>query len=282
MIPLCLAVATHLVVAQDSTTAPQERAKPADSTATGAIGSPAQDNPDPNPEPNPAPTPPAPDPSPDPGPAPTPAPGPDPSPAPSPTPMPDPGRPPEPQPETPRDKLTTVQVSAKESDRAPLHPVANTPADPHVKKEARRVPEYITRKAPRINPKIKITKVHDFRNDDNYHPDKNDALQFEKDYWSWGTITNEEIANIKGQYFVITWVNNGERSDFKTRFEYRQVNSKSTVRSLMLDHPQAKGATRSTFAVVGAAYKIYGQVYAWRFTVSRGDEVVASDQSFIW
>jgi hypothetical protein len=142
---------------------------------------------------------------------------------------------------------------------------------------------------------VKITKIHDVVVDDKgFKPvdnsslsvrtkrDKNPALAFEKRYWSYGAVTEEEKRQKRGHYFVISWKNGGPPADLVTKLEYRQVSSKQTVRRLTLNHPAAKGVNRSAFAITGDAYETYGPIYSWRFTVSRGDTVLAEETSFIW
>ena len=142
---------------------------------------------------------------------------------------------------------------------------------------------------------VKITKVHDVIVDDKtFKPvensslsvrtkrDKNPALAFEKKYWSYGAISEEEKRQKRGHYFVVSWKNGGPPADLVAKLEYRQVNSKQIVRTLTLNHPAAKGGNRSTFGITGDAYQTYGPIYSWRFTVSRGDTVLAEETSFIW
>ena len=142
---------------------------------------------------------------------------------------------------------------------------------------------------------VKITKIHDVVVDDKtFKPvensslsvrtkrDKNPALAFEKKYWGYGAISEEEKRQKRGHYFVISWKNGGPPADLVAKLEYRQVSSKQIVRTLTLNHPAAKGGNRSTFAITGDAYQTYGPIYSWRFTVSRGDTVLAEETSFIW
>ncbi len=150
------------------------------------------------------------------------------------------------------------------------------------KEEARPAVETDFKKAPSIDPNIKITKIHEFRNDEHYNPGGNPALEFEQLYWNHGAILGDEIESRRGHYFVISWANKGPAANFTTRFEYRQVKTKDVVRVLTMDHSNVKGASRSTFAVLGDAYRAYGPVVSWRFTVLQGGKVVGEEKSFIW
>jgi hypothetical protein len=134
----------------------------------------------------------------------------------------------------------------------------------------------------KLDKRISIPLIHDVQDDGSYKGAGNHALQYELKYLNWGAVTQEQLNARQGHYFTITWVNDGPKSDFTTRFEYRQVVSKEVVRILKQDMPHASGASRSYFAVVSKAYLAYGPVSSWRFTVLKGDTVVAEAKSFIW
>ena len=129
---------------------------------------------------------------------------------------------------------------------------------------------------------IRVPVVHDVQDDSSYKGGQNDSLLFEIKYLNWGAITSEQLKARQGQYFTITFVNSGPRSDFTTLFEYRQVKTKAVVRSLTQERPHVHGAARAYFAVVNQAYLAYGPVSAWRFTVRHGNTVVAEAKSFLW
>jgi hypothetical protein len=129
---------------------------------------------------------------------------------------------------------------------------------------------------------ITVPLIHDVQNDGpNSNPD-NHAMQYEVTYLNWGAVTQEQLLARRGHYFTITWDNDGPKSDFTARFEYREVKSKEIVRTLTQKMTGVSGATRSYFAVVDQAYMAYGPVVSWRFTVLKGDTVVAEAKSFIW
>lgn len=135
----------------------------------------------------------------------------------------------------------------------------------------------------RVNPDFKVTKVHSYENTPSVPTTGNEALNFERKYWSWGGITNEELEMRQGHYFVISWSSKrAQPGDYIARFEYRQRNSKEKVKRLEIPHNGVKGTVRSTFAVLGKAYTIHGEVISWRFTLWDGDELVAQETSFVW
>jgi hypothetical protein len=133
-----------------------------------------------------------------------------------------------------------------------------------------------------LDKRITVPLIHDIQNDASYTGMDNHALAFEIQYLNWGAATNEQLQARRGHYFTITWVNKGPKADFTARFEYRQVKSQAVVRTLYQAMPQAHGATRSYFGVVGKAYMTYGPVCSWRFSILKGDTVVAQTRSFVW
>jgi hypothetical protein len=129
---------------------------------------------------------------------------------------------------------------------------------------------------------LRVPLVHDVQDDSTYKGGQNDSLLFEIKYLNWGAITQEQLRARQGHYFTITFVNHGRPENFLTRFEYRQVKSKAVVRRLTQEKYRVSGAARAYFAVVNKAYLAYGPVSAWRFTVLRGDTVVAEAKSYLW
>jgi hypothetical protein len=133
-----------------------------------------------------------------------------------------------------------------------------------------------------IDKRISGPLIHDVQNDGGYSASDNSALRYEITYLNWGAVTREQLQARLGHYFTITWDNDGPKDDFTARFEYREVKSKEVVRTLTQKMPGVSGAVRSYFAVVDQAYQAYGPVVSWRFTVLKGDTVVAESKSFIW
>jgi hypothetical protein len=133
-----------------------------------------------------------------------------------------------------------------------------------------------------LDKRISVPLIHDVQNDGPNSGADNRAIRYEVTYLNWGAVTNEQLLARRGHYFTITWDNDGPKSDFTARFEYREIKSKEIVRTLTQKMPGVSGATRSYFAIVDQAYQAYGPVVSWRFTVLKGDTVVAEAKSFIW
>ena len=133
-----------------------------------------------------------------------------------------------------------------------------------------------------LDKRIAVPLVHEVQDDSNYRAASNDSLLYEVKYLNWGAVTNEQLRARQGHYFTITFVNDGPPADFTTRFEYREVKSKQIVRTIVQEKKHVHGAERAYFAVVNHAYLAYGPVSSWRFTVLRGNTVVAEAKSYLW
>ncbi len=159
--------------------------------------------------------------------------------------------------------------------------IASKPDDPGSQENAE-TSSTSTHEKVALDKHIKVPLIHDVQNDSSYNGASNAALLAEIQYLNWGAVTAAQLKARQGHYFTITWSNGGSQGDFTTRFEYRQVNSKDVIRTLSQKMPHVSGTTRSYFAVVDKAYLAYGPVCSWRFTVLKGDTVVAETKSFIW
>jgi hypothetical protein len=179
------------------------------------------------------------------------------------------------------DQIATSTSSSSESASPSVTTMATSSATLS-SSEPRRPVETEFKKLKQLDPTIQVTKIHEFLNKEHSKSAKSEALKFEEEYWNYGAITDAEKESRKGHYFVISWKNTGAAANFTTRFEYRQSQSRDVIRTLTLQHSNIKGNERSTFAVLGDAYKAYGPVISWRFTILKGDQVVGEEHSFIW
>ena len=132
-----------------------------------------------------------------------------------------------------------------------------------------------------LDKRISVPLIHDVQNDGTL-ANGNPSMQYELTYLNWGAVTNEQRDARRGHYFTITWKNKGPADDFTARFQYRETKSQEVIRTLTQSMPHVHGATRSYFAVTGLAYLTYGPIVSWRFTILKGDTVVAEAKSFIW
>jgi len=130
---------------------------------------------------------------------------------------------------------------------------------------------------------VAFGKIYDFVND----PDvtavaSNKPLEYEFKYFNHGAITQEQLKNRKGHYFIINWKYDGPPEELVLRFDYRQQRSRERINTLLISYPAAAGHMRGMFSVRGDAYVKYGKINSWRLTVLRKGRIVAERQSFIW
>lgn len=99
-----------------------------------------------------------------------------------------------------------------------------------------------------------------------------------------GAVSMEERRQRLGQYYTLTWEDHkGVGSGpVEVLFEYKQGGTASEIKRMSEVYPASETAGVVEFAVVGDNYFDNGKVLAWRASVSRGGEELASKQSFLW
>lgn len=130
---------------------------------------------------------------------------------------------------------------------------------------------------------VRIRKVYDFLND----PQKTSAgrspsLAYEFKYFDHGAITAAQRRSRQGQYFIVTWSNNGPAEDMILRLDYRQSVSRDKVNTLEIPYKQARGTFKGTFSVTGDQYFDFGDVHSWRISLVRNGRIIAQERSFVW
>ena len=99
-----------------------------------------------------------------------------------------------------------------------------------------------------------------------------------------GAVSMEERRQRLGQYYTLTWQDHkGVGSGpVEVLFEYRQGGTASLVKRMSELYPAEVAEGVVEFAVVGDNYFDNGKVLAWRASVSRGGEELASRKSYLW
>ena len=108
------------------------------------------------------------------------------------------------------------------------------------------------------------------------------AIDFERRHYLHGALTSEEVTNRMGNYYTFFWSVADSSSPVTLRFEYRQAKSGSEVRVVekTIDQPRASNITE--FQITGPAFTEYGKVLAWRLLVVRGQQTLATRESYLW
>ena len=99
-----------------------------------------------------------------------------------------------------------------------------------------------------------------------------------------GAISMEERRQRLGQYYTLSWhdAKGVGTGPVEVLFEYRQGKTASQIKRMSELYPAEVAEGVVEFAVVGDNYFDNGKVLAWRASVSRGGEELASKQSYLW
>ncbi len=129
-----------------------------------------------------------------------------------------------------------------------------------------------------------VSKVKIFRLDPSHRLNAagDPAIGFEYRHRLHGAITNEEFTNRTGTYYT-TFFSVVDRSQPVTvRFEYRQnkTGSKVHTQETVVDAPKRSNVTE--FKVIGKDFIEGGSIIAWRISLVRGKEVLATRNSYLW
>ena len=130
--------------------------------------------------------------------------------------------------------------------------------------------------------KTKITNSKYFHLDPKKEINSPDPMvRFEQLHFLHGAITEKERKQRAGHYYVFWWTD-PSHSPVTIRFEYRQkkTGSKIYYSEVKALNPKTKNKTR--FKVTGKEYQSKGKVTAWRVLILRKDQIIASDQSYLW
>ena len=99
-----------------------------------------------------------------------------------------------------------------------------------------------------------------------------------------GAVSMEERRQRLGQYYTLIWEHpeGAGSGPVEVLFEYRQGGSASKIKRMSELYPAEAEEGVVEFAVIGDNYFDNGKVLAWRASVSRGGEELASKQSYLW
>jgi hypothetical protein len=132
--------------------------------------------------------------------------------------------------------------------------------------------------APAKIEKVKMTQV-DFTK--RYETD-DPMLAFERRHLLYGAITTKEYYARAGKYYTVFWETKDKRPGVVVRFEYLQAKTgdKIKVKEVTVDHVKRNNTT--DINVIGDEYLGDGNVIAWRASIVRDGQVIATEESFLW
>ena len=98
-----------------------------------------------------------------------------------------------------------------------------------------------------------------------------------------GAVTIEERSQRLGQYYSVSWKNDGSTTGpLKIVMDYQQSATGSKVLTMSKDLPAGEAAGRVEFIVSGESYRTNGRVLAWRIRMMSGSKVISEKRSYMW
>ena len=108
------------------------------------------------------------------------------------------------------------------------------------------------------------------------------SILFERQYLLYGAVSRAEQMERAGHYYAFNWKVTDRSQPVTVHFEYRQSKSGLEVRTMDAEVDDVRRSNWTKFEVTGPAYRADGTVTAWRVSLRRGDEELASQQSYLW
>ncbi len=108
------------------------------------------------------------------------------------------------------------------------------------------------------------------------------AIRFERDHHLYGAVTKAEIMDRGGHYYTIFWKADDRSQPVTVRFEYRQASTGLTSKVVEQEFADVRKSNIAKFQVTGGEYTSSGRVTAWKVTLMRGKDELASQESFLW
>lgn len=107
------------------------------------------------------------------------------------------------------------------------------------------------------------------------------SVSFERYYHLYGATTSLDVRQRLGNYYTIFW-RSKRPADVTVRFEYRQDKLHAFTQAREITYHQARGTTRTVFAVIGDDFIDDGRVIAWRTSLIVNGRIVALKRSYLW
>lgn len=105
----------------------------------------------------------------------------------------------------------------------------------------------------------------------------------EQMYLMRGAVSNQERRERLGQYYTVSWENDGKYAEpLKIVMDYQQAATGSEVLSMSKDLAVGERGGVVEFSVAGESYLNRGRVLAWRVQMLSAGQVVAEKRSYLW
>lgn len=99
-----------------------------------------------------------------------------------------------------------------------------------------------------------------------------------------GAVSMEERRNRLGQYYTLLWNDTAGvgKGEVEIRFQYQQGSTASQLKQVIRKFPAFDSAGKTEFSIIGDDYFKGGKVLAWKATLRRGEQIIATQQSYLW
>lgn len=99
-----------------------------------------------------------------------------------------------------------------------------------------------------------------------------------------GAVSMEERKQRLGQYFDVHWHHpeGQHQAPVTITFEYQQGATASKIKTIRREFPAELAHGHTEIAIIGDDYFDNGRVLAWRTTLRRGNETIATRRSYLW
>ena len=108
------------------------------------------------------------------------------------------------------------------------------------------------------------------------------GLSFERDYHLYGAITSQERADRYGDYYTIFWKVDERDEPVTVRLEYLKRLPSPQTHVIEKEITKVKRRNVTKFAITGKDFFTNGPVMAWRASLVRGKDVLATYNSYLW
>lgn len=104
----------------------------------------------------------------------------------------------------------------------------------------------------------------------------------------FGAVTLEEQRQRLGQYYTLTWDLSSKPQFVKhpqpvvLTFYYRQGGTGAQIKRRVQRYTNGEKLGKLEVNIIGDDYLEGGRVLSWRATLQRGNQLLASEQSYLW
>ena len=128
-----------------------------------------------------------------------------------------------------------------------------------------------------------ISKVNYFKLDSSKRKSSAEqSITFEQRYYLYGAVTTEDIAAREGVYYRVHWSVKDTSSPVILVLHYRQSETGAVEHTKEITPDRIQSSNTTEFSVIGDEFKKNGHVTAWKVSLMRGKEEIASHRSYLW